>query len=66
MAALWRMRARSMGGVADHAGKARWAQAMAESMAPREVVWIFARGLEVAGSMVWNDDVEEPRWSWPS
>jgi hypothetical protein len=43
-AARWRMRARSMGGVADHAGKALCAEVTAESMAACVVVWIFATG----------------------
>jgi hypothetical protein len=50
-----------MGGVADHAGKAFCAEAIAASIAPGVVVWMLAMGSAVAGSIVWKDDVELPR-----
>jgi len=65
-AARWRMRARSIGGVEDQVGKARCAEAMAASMPAFEVVWMFATGWAVAGSMVWKVEVDEPDWSLPS
>jgi len=55
-----------MGGVADHAGKAFSAEAMAESMALWVVVWMFAMGCAVAGLMVWKEDVELADCSFPS
>ena len=48
-----------MCGVADHDGKAFLAEAMAASMAEGEVVWTWARGFAVAGSMVWKDEDED-------
>jgi hypothetical protein len=60
------MRARSIGGVEDQEGKARCAEAMAASMPAFEVVWMFATGWAVAGSMVWKVEVEGADWSLPS
>jgi hypothetical protein len=49
-----------MGGVADHDGNALCAEAMAASMPAFEVVWMFATGWAVAGSIVWKDEVDDP------
>jgi hypothetical protein len=54
-----------MAGVADHDGKAFCAEATAASIAPVVVVWMFAMGSAVAGSMVWKDEVEVPDCVFP-
>jgi hypothetical protein len=55
-----------MAGVEDHEGKAFCAERMAASMAEGVVVWMFARGVLVAGLMVWKEEVEVACWGLPS
>lgn len=51
LAALWRMRLRSMGGVWDQGGKAVVPADIAASRVEGEEVWILAMGSRVEGSM---------------